>query len=219
MKPKSMGAQLRRENEKELCRKIEEQITEWGATLSKCATIFCRAPKHQKSVILQPLHRVVENKTIIRPLMVPMHKPRFEETQRVFQKIFSLRIHTEAQVEQFKKQRSPRKNTEILEPKAKPKITANPHLDVISDDEVDEVQKEMGKVKLSPKKVKISKSRKARLDSSECSETIDEEVRARLDLLFTGVRSGDVQKLASYFAEINTPEEIINLPLKNEMVR
>jgi hypothetical protein len=215
-----MGAQLRRENEKELCRKIEEQITEWGATLSKCATIFCRAPKHQKSVILQPLHRVVENKTIIRPLMVPMHKPRFEETQRVFQKIFSLRIHSEAQVEEFRQRRSPRKNTEILEAKAKPKIVANPHLDKLSDNEdpTVEAEKAVEALKITPKKFKISKSQKARLDSSESSEALDKEIRTRLDLLFTGVRSGDVQKLAFYFAEINSPEEIINLPMKNDMV-
>ena len=215
-----MGAQLRRENEKELCRKIEEQITEWGATLSKCATIFCRAPKHQKSVILQPLHRVVENKTIIRPLMVPMHKPRFEETQRVFQKIFSLRIHSEAQVEEFRQRRSPRKNTEILEAKAKPKIVANPHLDKLSDveDPTVEAEKAVEALKITPKKFKISKSQKARLDSSESSEALDKEIRARLDLLFTGVRSEDVQKLAFYFAEINSPEEIINLPMKNDMV-
>ncbi|CBY18552.1 unnamed protein product [Oikopleura dioica] len=216
-KPKSMGAQLRRENEKELCRKIEEQITEWGATLSKCATIFCRAPKHQKSVILQPLHRVVENKTIIRPLMVPMHKPRFEETQRVFQKIFSLRIHSEAQIEEFRQRRSPRKNTEILEAKAKPKIIANPHLDKTSDDEVEKAEKSVEALKITPKKFKISKTQKARLDSSESSEALDKEIRARLDLLFTGVRSGDVQKLAFYFAEINSPQEIINLQMKNDM--
>jgi len=212
-----MGAQLRRENEKELCRKIEEQITEWGATLSKCATIFCRAPKHQKSVILQPLHRVVENKTIIRPLMVPMHKPRFEETQRVFQKIFSLRIHSEAQIEEFRQRRSPRKNTEILEAKAKPKIIANPHLDKTSDDEVEKAEKSVEALKITPKKFKISKTQKARLDSSESSEALDKEIRARLDLLFTGVRSGDVQKLAFYFAEINSPQEIINLQMKNDM--
>ncbi|CBY39090.1 unnamed protein product [Oikopleura dioica] len=216
-KPKSMGAQLRRENEKELCRKIEEQITEWGATLSKCATIFCRAPKHQKSVILQPLHRVVENKTIIRPLMVPMHKPRFEESQRVFQKIFSLRIHSEAQVEEFRQRRSTRKNTETLEAKAKPKIIANPHLDKTSDDEVEKAEKSVEALKITPKKFKISKTQKARLDSSESSEALDKEIRARLDLLFTGVRSGDVQKLAFFFAEINSPQEIINLQMKNDM--
>lgn len=75
-KVKSVGAQLRRENEKLLLEKITAQITEWMGDLVKCDTIFVRAPKHQKYVILQPLHKFISDKTKIRPIPCPMHKPR-----------------------------------------------------------------------------------------------------------------------------------------------
>ena len=77
---KSAGAQIRRHNEKQLMEKITNQITEWGPEyLSKCKTIFVRAPKHQKHVMLQPLHQIVSDKLVIRPCPCPMHKPRFKE--------------------------------------------------------------------------------------------------------------------------------------------
>ena len=60
--------------------KITNQITEWGPEyLSKCKTIFVRAPKHQKHVMLQPLHQIVSDKLVIRPCPCPMHRPRFKE--------------------------------------------------------------------------------------------------------------------------------------------
>lgn len=80
IKAKSAGAQIRRHNEKQLMEKISSQITEWGPEyLSKCKTIFVRAPKHQKHVMLQPLHQIVSDKLVIRPCPCPMHRPRFKE--------------------------------------------------------------------------------------------------------------------------------------------
>jgi len=79
---KSAGAQIRRHNEKQLMEKISSQITEWGPEyLSKCKTIFVRAPKHQKHVMLQPLHQIVSDKLVIRPCPCPMHRPRFKEVK------------------------------------------------------------------------------------------------------------------------------------------
>ena len=63
---KSAGAQIRRHNEQVLMEKINEQIINWGEYLSKCRTIFVRAPKHQKFVMLKPLHEIVQHKTVIR---------------------------------------------------------------------------------------------------------------------------------------------------------
>jgi hypothetical protein len=72
--------------------KINEQIIKWGEEyLAKCRTIFVRAPKHQKFVMLKPLHEIVKDKTIIRPCPCPMHKPRYKEVVRMFQKIYSVK--------------------------------------------------------------------------------------------------------------------------------
>ena len=91
---KSAGAQIRRHNEKQLMEKISSQITEWGPEyLSKCKTIFVRAPKHQKHVMLQPLHQIVSDKLVIRPCPCPMHRPRFKEVRVGSWANFSVQIY------------------------------------------------------------------------------------------------------------------------------
>ena len=49
-------------------------------------------PKHQKHVLLSSLHQIISDRHVIRACPCPMHKPRFKEVVRMFQKIYSVKI-------------------------------------------------------------------------------------------------------------------------------
>ena len=49
-------------------------------------------PKHQKHVMLSSLHQLISDRHVIRPCPCPMHKPRFKEVVRMFQKIYSVKV-------------------------------------------------------------------------------------------------------------------------------
>ena len=83
--------------------KISQQIVDWSEYLVKCRAVFVRAPKHQKFVMLKPLHEIIEDKTVIRPCPCPMHKPRFKEVVRMFQKIYSVKVLKQIEEVELKK--------------------------------------------------------------------------------------------------------------------
>ena len=231
-KKSSMGAQIRRENEKELLKKITAQITDWRDDLKKCKTIFIRAPRHQKYAILQPLHEFVEDRNIIRPCPCPMHKPRFKEVIRMYSKIFSIKLANPVEESDFTK--SPKKENHSSKPEKeseKPEINSEPEMSDEELLEMSEVTESTQNLQIfentkKPKKRPKNKKPKPKSDTPiENPENSENRYKPILDELFTAVKSSNamqVDKIIQKVKSTDKPEDlqlILNMALcPNEKV-
>ena len=232
-KPSSMGAQLRRQNEKDLCEKISAQVVAWGGDLEKCKTVFVRAPKHQKSVLLQPLKQIVRDKNRIRPVPCPMHKPRFQETVRMFQKIFSVKVRAESELPEVQTVKSPEK---APKPAESPKVIKKEPVRSESDAEICDAQTvEIEELVTSTDHLKIHEStkrpkrKKAKNPNSKKNDNVSlraEEdaknaTKLLVDELFTQVKANKAAALDEILQKVRKEkkieiEHILNLPIDAE---
>jgi len=231
-KPSSMGAQLRRQNEKDLCEKISAQVVAWGGDLEKCKTVFVRAPKHQKSVLLQPLKQIVRDKNRIRPVPCPMHKPRFQETVRMFQKIFSVKVRAESELPQVQTVKSPTKAQKPPEsPKVAKKVTKSESETEICDAETVEIEEIVSstshlKVHEATKRPKRKKpknpnSKQNGNESLRAEEDAKNATKSLVDELFTQVKANKAAALDEILQKVRKDkkieiEHVLNLPIDSE---
>jgi len=234
-KPSSMGAQLRRQNEKVLLEKISAQIMDWSGDLEKCKTIFIRAPKHQKSTILQPLHSFVKDRTRIRPCPCPMHRPRFQETTRMFQKIFSVKLSkTDEPKEAHKSPKKPEVNKAnkpeiISKSEVKPINAENESDDIHSatdDVELEDISQSTQHLKIhestkkprkraNPKRPKVQNSVPGSQDKNS-----EENLKIIVDELFTAVKANSAAGLDLILQRIKSDnifqlDTVLNSPLNS----
>lgn len=210
-----MGAQLRRENEKVLLQKINEQIIDWMGDLKKCKTIFVRAPKHQKWTILQPLHQFIDDKNIIRPCPCPMHKPRFKEVVRMFSKIFSLKLTKPGQTVSTEVQNEPTQDNDVVNTTEFQKPLSEDHE---SDEEEEESALHTEDVIESTEHLKLydgtKKSRKKqnnkitkpREQPSEIVPSDEDRFKGVLDELFTAVKGNNAAHVDQVIQRLKTEQ-------------
>lgn len=240
---KSAGAQIRRHNEKQLMEKITNQIIEWGPEyLSKCKTIFVRAPKHQKHVMLQPLHQIVSDKLVIRPCPCPMHRPRFKEVIRMFQKIFSVKVLKrieEGELNQIRVQAKNAEHREILQWKKMERerkssesehVPENGTSEKPTDSSIDRVPENCGSPiqrenQISSKKKKkrkpIQKAPEKSPSEAELAliKAAETEFKEKQNEIYTSIKGNDAGKLdriIQNFEDKDKLNQILNLPIDTE---
>lgn len=235
-KAKSAGAQIRRHNEKVLMEKITAQIKEWGPEyLSKCRTIFVRAPKHQKHVMLQPLHQIVTDKLVVRPCPCPMHKPRFKEVVRMFQKIFSVKVLKrieEGELTQIRVQAKNAEHREILQWKKMERERKSSESEQRIESEKEPVCESAGNPiereqnPDSPRKKKKSRKPAAKQTPKQTPsqaelkllEEAEELFREKQNEIYTAIRSNDAGKLDRIIQNYDKDglAKLLNEPIKSD---
>merc|ERR1711892_798416 len=196
---KSAGAQIRRENEKALMEKIQAQIEAWAESLSKCRSVFVRMPKHQKHVMLGALHQIIDDRHIIRACPCPMHKPRFKEVVRMFNKIFSVKVTRSQPADE--NECGDAETPVVEEESTNSPVDEEPSTDVVEvEEEEEEVKRVIKKTKKKPKKKKVESSTVTpvkSVDYSELHQTLYTAIianqqaglKAALDLVTTTIPS------------------------------